>query len=85
MLTCKRIRDSVSDTVYFLLITVREDKQDLEHGSSFDVEATDGQAAWIKQGSPLASVNGAMPPARIRLLQACSVQTLRLQTGWLPP
>lgn len=52
MLTCKRIQDSVSETVYFLLINVHEDKRDLEHGSSFDVEVTDGQSAWMKKGRP---------------------------------
>lgn len=50
MLSCTRVRDSVSDTVYFLLITVHEDKRDLEHRSSFDVEITDGQSAWVKKG-----------------------------------
>lgn len=50
MLSCKRIKDSVSETVYFLLCTVHEDKRDLEHGSCFDVEMSDGLSAWAKKG-----------------------------------
>ena len=50
MLSCKRIKDSVSETVYFLLCTVYEDDGDLEHGSYFDVEISDGLSAWAKKG-----------------------------------
>ena len=50
MLSCKRIKDSVSGTVYFLLCTVHEDERDLEHGSCFDVEMSDGLSAWAKKG-----------------------------------
>lgn len=50
MLFCRRIRDSVSEVQYYLLIDVNESAEDVEHRTSFDVQVTDGQSAWSQKG-----------------------------------
>ena len=50
MQVCRRLTDSATDAVYFLLVSVHKDETDLEHGSYLDVEATDGQLAWKNRG-----------------------------------
>ncbi|KAL3154220.1 DNA repair protein xrcc4 [Trebouxia sp. C0010 RCD-2024] len=50
MLFCRRIRDSVSDVQYYLLLDVHENAEDPEHGTSLDVQVTDGQSAWVRNG-----------------------------------
>lgn len=51
MLFCRRIRDSVSEVQYYLLIDVNESAEDVEHRTSFDVQVTDGQSAWSQKGT----------------------------------
>ena len=50
MLFCRRIHDSGSDVQYYLLVDLHEDAEDLEHGTSFDIQVTDGQSAWSQKG-----------------------------------
>lgn len=50
MLFCRRIRDSVSEAQYYLLIDVHENAEDHEHGTSLDVQVTDGHFAWAQNG-----------------------------------
>ena len=52
MLFCRRIRDSGSDVQYYLLVDMHEDAEDLENGTSLDVQVTDGQSAWSQKGVP---------------------------------
>lgn len=85
MLFCRRIRDSVSDLQYYLLIDLHEDAEDFEHGTSFDVEATDGQTGWCEQG--MAYGHSQLMPNQSRLtskvdfVQVCTDPRLKLQTG----
>lgn len=50
MQVCRRLTDSATNAVYFLLVSVHKDETDLEHGSHLDVDATDGQLAWRNKG-----------------------------------
>lgn len=52
MFFCRRIRDSSSDVQYYLLVDMHEDAEDLENGTSLDVQVTDGQSAWSQKGVP---------------------------------
>ena len=50
MLFCKRVVDSVSESQYYLLVSVHHNTEDAEHSSSLDVQVTDGQTAWSQMG-----------------------------------
>ena len=52
MFFCRRIRDSGSDVQYYLLVDLHEDAEDLEYGTSFDIQVTDGRLAWNQEGVP---------------------------------
>lgn len=65
MLFCRRIRDSVSEVQYYLLLDMHENAEDLEHGTSFDVQVTDGQTAWSQNGMPRVLDHSPLNPARV--------------------
>lgn len=59
MLFCRRICNSDGSGVrFYLLVDVHEDAEDFEHGTSLNIQATDGQSAWSQKGLCEVQVGG---------------------------
>lgn len=61
MLFCRRICNSDGSGVqFYLLVDVHEDAEDFEHGTSLDMQVTDGQSAWSQKGLYEVQIGGSM-------------------------